>query len=64
MTPELEALYAQKAALNNTINILAQQPIPRSATTEALLKANRRQLQNVNAQIFILETGDYEEIPF
>lgn len=67
MQTELEAKLAQKAALQATINGLASQPQPHGPGTVALLKAYTRMMKDLNAQIFILETGDYvdlDDIPF
>lgn len=66
MTPELEAALAQREALQQQIGALMAKPQPLNATDQAYLKVYRRQLQQVNAQIVILETPPEipPEIPF
>lgn len=70
MTP-LEQLYVQRQQLEAQIaNLVAKGPNA-TASELALLKAYRRQLQSVNAQIIILENeppigevNPLDEIPF
>jgi len=65
MTPELEALMAQRAALVNQIANIMAMGASASASDLALLKAYRRQFQSVTAQIVILvNTPPPDEIPF
>ncbi len=66
MTPELEAALAQKAIIENNIAAMLAKPQPLSPTDSAMLKAYKRQLMAINAQIIILETPPLPpvEIPF